>query len=500
LYCRTAIALKNLIPRSAGTGCRRAAAGLLVLAAALGMLMAPDGGLAGPVAAPGAIAADMGFRQGEVGALLVDLQSGKVLQEENERQFFMPASVSKLATAYAAEKILGPDYRFSTLLFRRGADVYLQGGGDPVLTANDLQALAGQLRVKGVGGRFFYDDRGMAALPEVSDAQPVATPYNAGLSALDVDFNRVEVVWSHPGASSAPVFQVRTIADGLILPCAWVTFAPSSEDLPAGAPFVYAGDDRVDRWEYSKLLPPAGYTFLPVRHSSVHAALVFRQLALAAGVGLPMPEPGHVPANAVVIGRVDSAPLSEILSGLLRYSNNTEAELIGLAASRKLTGRSLSLADSSKALSKWLEQQAPEVDWQGFHLANHSGLTSRSRISARQMMALLILIAQDQGLLATLPPRDEDGGVADPAKPAAGRPITGKSGTMDYARALAGFFPAQNGRPLAFVIFIFDAQRRARLDATMDRRIVDPSPDAQSWNRRARALDDALLKFWMTKF
>ena len=71
---------------------------------------------------------------------------------------------------------------------------------------------------------------------------------------------------------------------------------------------------------------------------------------------------------------------------------------------------------------------------------------------------------------------------------------------MDFARALAGFFPARDGRPLAFAIFIFDAGRRAQLDATLDRRIPDPSPAAQLWAGRARTLDNALLRSWMAKF
>jgi hypothetical protein len=34
----------------------------------------------------------------------------------------------------------------------------------------------------------------------------------------------------------------------------------------------------------------------------------------------------------------------------------------------------------------------------------------------------------------------------------------------------------------------------------MDRRILDPSPSAQAWIHRARALDDALLKSWLAKY
>jgi hypothetical protein len=58
-----------------------------------------------------------------------------------------------------------------------------------------------------------------------------------------------------------------------------------------------------------------------------------------------------VPANAVQIGRIESRPLAEIIIGLLRFSNNPSAELVGLAASRKLTDESLTLGPSAAALT-----------------------------------------------------------------------------------------------------------------------------------------------------
>jgi serine-type D-Ala-D-Ala carboxypeptidase/endopeptidase (penicillin-binding protein 4) len=414
----------------------------------------------------------------------------------------MPASVAKLATAYAAVKILGADYRFTTALFRRGNDIYLRGGGDPVLSANDLQKLAMQLqanRPDGKGGRFFFDGTLMPALPEVSASQPIATPYNAGFGALNVDFNRIEVVWSK-SADGVPIFQARSVADGLILPCDWIAFAPAEEALPPGAPFVYDGGGDLARWRYAGHLPAQGNTFLPVRNPGLQTALVFRQLALANGIALPPPEPGHVPANAVEIAIVQSPSLSEILGGLLRYSNNMEAELIGLAASRQLTGKALPLRESSAALGQWLSQQAANTDWRGLRLENHSGLSPDSRISPSQILALLHLIAAEPGLMAVLPQRDDDGDIAEPAGKSAARPITGKTGTMDYARGLAGFFPARDGRLLAFAIFVFDGKRRTALDAVMDRRITDSPPVAIAWTHRAKSLDNALLKTWMKKY
>jgi D-alanyl-D-alanine carboxypeptidase/D-alanyl-D-alanine-endopeptidase (penicillin-binding protein 4) len=456
-----------------------------------------------PGQTPAQLIAGLGFTDSNVGFVLVDPQAGQILDEKAPDALFLPASVSKLPTVYAAEQILGAGYRFPTLLLRHGADLYLQGGGDPVLTANDLETLAGQLpRANGnaASGRFFYDDGLMPSLPETNDRQPVAAVYNAGIGALDVNFNRIEVTWSRRNPDGRLEFRATSVADGLIVPTDWVDFAPAAGDLSPEMPFLYVGDGRADHWQYSARLPDQGATFLPVKGSSLHTALIFRQLAMLAGTNLPAPEPGRAPSDADIIARIESRPLADIIPGLLHYSNNVSAELIGLAATRHLTGRALSLSESSRTLNAWLEARLPGVDWHGFRLENHSGLSPQSRVSPRQMASLLVLIGADPLLADSLPTLGHAG-----VTPAAGngppeRLLTGKSGTMDYASGLVGYLAAGDGRPLAFAIFVFDRSRRAALDATFDGRILEPTLQARDWTRRARALEAALLKRWMAKF
>jgi D-alanyl-D-alanine carboxypeptidase/D-alanyl-D-alanine-endopeptidase (penicillin-binding protein 4) len=449
--------------------------------------------------------AGFGFADDEVGFILTDPETGEVLAAKSADRLFMPASVAKLATAYAGEEILGADFRFSTRLLARGADLYLQGGGDPVLSAEDLRALAAMLRRAAPGpiAHFFYDEDLLPALPEISDRQPVAAVYNAGLSALVVDFNRVEVDWS-PGAAGGLAFQTRSVADNLTVPTDWIGFAPAAIELPPGAPFVYVGGGVADRWQWSRRLPASGYSFLPVKDSGRHAALMFREVAHLEGVGLPAPLPGRTSEDAVLLARVDSRPLADIVAGLLRYSNNLSAELVALAAARRLTGQALSLEGAGAALAAWLEARLPETDWRGFRLANGSGLSAASRVSPRQMADLLAAVDRDPVFAAALPSILDEGFAVGPGGDPPGQPpaeqIVGKSGTMDYASGLVGFLPARGGRRLAFAIFVFDPARRTALDATMDPRILEPTPEARDWIRRARALDEALLRSWLARF
>ncbi len=481
--------------------------GVLMLAgAASAWLVLPPAARAAskPTPTPEQVIHNLGFAQSDVGYILFDVQSKRVLVEQNADQLFLPASVSKLPTVYAALEILGPDHRFATTLYRRGSDIYLRGGGDPSLASTDLQALAAQLRAApladvstgSAASRFFYDDSLMVSLPEITARQPVAVAYNTGISALDVDFNRVEVDWQlRPNGHFD--FRALCIADGMILPADWINFAPASAEVWADTPFLYAGDSTLDRWQYARTLADHGSTFLPVKATAAHTALLFRTLAKAGGVALPLPKPGQVPADAVQIGGIESRPLAEIIIGLLRFSNNPSAELVGLAASRKLTDDSLTLGPSAAALTRWLKERAPKANWEGFHLENHSGLSPDSRVTPRQMALLLTLVAEDDALMQAIPGLTGDGRATLADNP---RGLIGKSGTMDYARGLAGYFLAKDGRPLGFAIFVFDRAQRAVLDAQMNPGVPESTPAALAWIRRALQVDQVLLASWMKTY
>src|ERR1700761_3355504 len=158
--------------------------------------------LIGPAAADPSFGPDAqriakaGFGAADIGFVVVDLDEGRPVAEWNADQVFIPASVAKLATVYAAEQILGANYKFQTRLYRAGDTLYLQGGGDPVLTNIELRDLARQLK-SGAGPwkAFLYDASALKGAPEVDAGQPIEAVYNAGFGALDLDFNRIQVNW-----------------------------------------------------------------------------------------------------------------------------------------------------------------------------------------------------------------------------------------------------------------------------------------------------------------
>lgn len=77
-----------------------------------------------------------------VSGVVLDAGSDEVIWGQNASTALMPASNAKLATATAALRVLGPDHRFTTEVVYGDGTLTLIGGGDRVLTNDDLAELA----------------------------------------------------------------------------------------------------------------------------------------------------------------------------------------------------------------------------------------------------------------------------------------------------------------------------------------------------------------------
>jgi D-alanyl-D-alanine carboxypeptidase/D-alanyl-D-alanine-endopeptidase (penicillin-binding protein 4) len=184
---------------------------------------------------------------------------------------------------------------------------------------------------------------------------------------------------------------------------------------------------------------------------------------------------------------------------VLKYSNNLSAELIGQVAARKLSGRPLSLAESAAVQTDWYRRILPDTDWQAFFSVNHSGLSSATRHSPRQLAAILrygwtMPIGRSTFPQLLSPPHwQQENGRSN-------LQVRAKSGTMDYADGLAGFLTTTRGRQLGFVILLTNFPKRAELDATYDVRLLDPAPEGRAWTERAKAFERALITSWIARY
>ena len=112
---------------------------------ALALLLLPAPALAGVKEKVAALAPS--------GLVLVVDAKGNELVAQNADEPFVPASVTKIVTAWLAMEVLGGDYRFETRFYLDDKRVlYVRGGGDPFLISEELAPLATEL-VAAVGKR-----------------------------------------------------------------------------------------------------------------------------------------------------------------------------------------------------------------------------------------------------------------------------------------------------------------------------------------------------------
>ncbi len=121
--------------------------------------------------------------------LVVDLE-GSELVAQNADETFVPASVTKIVTAWLALEVLGSDYRFETRFYLDDKRVlYVRGGGDPFLIseelaplATDLVAVVGKKPIDGIvlDASYYPSDLSIPGIEDTNNA------YNALNSALAV--------------------------------------------------------------------------------------------------------------------------------------------------------------------------------------------------------------------------------------------------------------------------------------------------------------------------
>lgn len=431
---------------------------------------------------------------GSVALVVLDGATGSVLQAREPDLPLPPASVAKAVTALYALDRLGPDHRFVTRVLATGpvtggmvqGDLVLVGGGDPTLQTDQLGDLVARLAkggLRGATGRFLYWDGALPALRGIAEDQPDHVGYNAAISGLCLNFNRVHFEWKRDGTDWRVAVDAR--GERFVPAVGRVRVAVAQREAPL---FTYA-PGPVEEWTVaSGALGKGGSRWLPVRDPGAYVAEVFRTLARGQGIGL---EPGErataLPAGSE-LGRLESEPLATVLRDMLRFSTNLTAECVGLAASGLTT-----LEASGRAMSDWVAAAfGVQVD-----LHDHSGLGGRSRVTARGMAT--ILQKAEAGRRGLKPILRDMGMKDDQGKEIKGHKVKvlAKSGTLNFVSGLAGHIvPPAGGRELVFAIFSGDPARR---DAVPVAQREGPQGSTE-WNRRARRLQGQLISRWAAAY
>jgi D-alanyl-D-alanine carboxypeptidase/D-alanyl-D-alanine-endopeptidase (penicillin-binding protein 4) len=341
------------------------------------------------------------------GLVLVVDAEGNELMAQNADEPFIPASVTKIVTAWMAMEVLGGDYRFATRFYLDDKRVlYVRGGGDPFLISEELAPLATKL-VAEVGkepitgivldGSYYPSN---LRIPGIEDGDEA---YNALNSALAVNFNTVYAVRSGNEVRSA---EKQTP----ITPLAISQFRLRG---PNGSGRISLSQDPIVSLQYA---------------GELIAAFIKRAGGNVKGEISTGPVPGGL--EPVYVHR-QSRTLSKILADLLRASNNYIANQVFLEIGGHRLGGPVSIEKSLQVANGMLG--AHDLT-KAVHLVEGSGISRDNRFTARGLAKVLELFAPHAALL-----RGQDGGM-------------NKTGTMDGVRTLAGYADTAGHGRVRFVI------------------------------------------------
>ncbi len=449
-------------------------------------------------AAPGLADARPARPPGRFGHVMMDAGTGAILDARDADAAFIPASTTKSLTTLAALATLPPTTRFLTRVHASGpveggvldGDLTLVGGGDAMLDTADLAQLAADLRATGlrrVTGAFRVTGVAGPERAVLNTRQPLQAGYNPAIGPLCLNFNRVLLRWRNGGGARR--LTANAHADGRSIVARSVAARESRQaDRPR--------HDRTETGETWTLpardLARDGERWFPVRDPMLYAATVFRDLCAVQGIRLPVPErTALVPADAPLAVHGSDVAFAQIKK-MMKYSNNLAAEMLGIAAAQRLGAAPATVEDAAQTTLDWLTRQGIATD--GMVLENHSGLSTRSRLTPRQMADCLRLGSRRFGdafasLHTTGKLRGEAGGL--PAYT-----LRTKTGTMHFVRCLAGFVEVE-GRRAVFAVFHADDDRRAALDARYAPYDEGRPPGGKRWLRRALDHENAILKDWI---
>ncbi len=354
----------------------------------------------------------LGDEIGEQSCLRIVDDTDVVVEFGSERRV-IPASNEKLFVAATALEVLGPDHRFRTeLLSSLPSDgvivgnVYLVGGGDPVLRTAD------------VPDPQRYPAFNTTSLEELAD-QVVAL----GITTIDGD-----VVGD--GSRYDDEFRVPSWGDDIT----------STEAGPYDALLVNDG-----------LISNGNYGLDPSRS----AARAFVDLLTARGItitGSAANAARPADADLTTLAFIESLPLPDILVELLHTSDDNTAEMlvkeIGFVGGEGGT-RPAGLAVVRTTLGRW------GVPLEGVELQDGSGISRLNRTTCAALATLLSATPVADDLRDVLPVAGRDGTLSRQllGTAAEGR-LQAKTGTLTDVKALTGTQPGADRRDVDFSLVL----------------------------------------------
>ena len=401
-----------------------------------------------------------------------DAATGENLIEMNAETPRTPASVMKIVPTFAALDILGPAYTWKTRAYGDGpivrgvlkGNLYLKGGGDPLMTIERWWRFVSDLRqtgLKAIEGDVVIDDTLFAPIdgkPGDFDGRPYRT-YNVLPNALLVNLQSSEII-------------VRPSEDGQAIDVAVDPFPANLQVENRIRPVDARCSGRNRNFNIShppgepRKLVVSGTVSVNCRSQTLRQVIMgpadfaygtFRQLWEQQGGTIKGGmRSAATPTEATQLLSQESLTLAEIVRVTNKFSSNVMARTLVLTLGAEMGTAPATVAGGETVIANWLKTRG--LDLPELVLDNGSGLSRDARITGGGLATVLQTAWKSRfapEFLATLPLggldgtlRKRFGRLKDPSR------IRMKTGTLNGASSIAGYVTGDSGRAYVVVIMV----------------------------------------------
>ena len=415
--------------------------------------------------------------------LVQNMSTGEVIDSYRADKVVPPASVMKLLTTGCALEILGPGYRFPTIIEYSGTiekgvlqgDLYIRGGCDPSLGWKGNTAFldkwvravkaAGISRIEGsvVADMTMLDGEAQNPGWLCEDA---GNYYAPGIFALNYYGNTMNIVLKsgEPGSIASVVKTEPVVEDVYFINHVRCDKINHDGAFVSGLPY--------SRERYLTGVVPSNLGTFGVKGDLPNPGLLLaRHLTTRlreAGVPVKRDATYIADYNPLTPARTElythySAPLSDIIQETNVNSNNLYAEALFryLGTRYTLPG---SIHNSQDLLRDFWRRRGVTI--QNAIIKDGCGLAPQDAVSAKTFVQLLTIMARSknkEAWFASLPVSGQTGTLKTlcPKTELEGR-IHAKSGTIAGTKNFAGYIDMPNGDTWVFAILINSAPGKAK--------------------------------------
>lgn len=340
------------------------------------------------------------------GLLMVD-KLGQAVLSDHANTAFIPASTTKLVTAWLALKHWGEDYHFTTRFYLDNTThtLWIKGSGDPFLISEELQLIANNLKKQGIKqiNAIGLDNSLFQANVLLPGTGKSNNPYDAVPSTLAANFNTINLKKIKGKVVSAESQTPLT------------DYAKSfSTQLKGRSLRVNTGRDAANAEKnFAQLLA----AFLRKQGVKVKTEIVR----------------GKVDKQPLFYTHTNSKPLAEMIRAMMKYSTNFLANQLVLVLSAEAYHRPANAHDVQRYIEQTLIKN---FHWKNFIIKDGAGLSRENRLSPKQLVDVLEAFKPWKHLLPEIEPS-----------------IYAKSGTMNGISTLAGYIvDTNNWQPFALMM------------------------------------------------